>query len=228
VPAYMLRDRECIGIIRAKGLTHEKLGLSNGELKNPVPFSLKNNFFSRRDGEFITLDHRKSVTRHHWGVIGSKEDAQPARRKSPPPRSHCLLSASLPPLGDEKTRERKRLEMTRPIPCSRAGAGAEAGAGAGQIRIRDEAGLKIGRGFKPADDGQWVLTLMPTKGGRGSALWVKGEPETAAKSVVDRSRGAKSVTDLRVSHGRSDEELEAESLQRKEKLAAERRMLKTL
>jgi hypothetical protein len=75
LPAYMVRDRGYMETVKLKGLTHERLGLSNGELHQPTPFSLNNSFFSKRDGEFLSLAHRQSVTRHHWGVLNFTDNA---------------------------------------------------------------------------------------------------------------------------------------------------------
>ena len=138
LPSYVLRDRGFVASLTEKGLTHDALGLSRCELQRPVPFSVNNDFFRKKNGEFITLDRREAVTRHHWGVLNFN-DTPPTRGALPPLQSQVppnLLQYAPPPL-----------------PGQRGG--------------RTEGGLKVGRGFvkrgalEGKGEGKWVLRYVP-------------------------------------------------------------------
>ena len=152
--------------LNAKGITHEKLGLSNGELKQPVPFSLHNNFFSKRDGDFISLGHRQSVTRHHWGVVNVTDMRTLSKQSSATP-------AALPPLGPSSRGKFCATESQSMPTVSRLKQEKRVSpAIPGQRGNRTEDGLKIGRGFEPSDKSKWVLQFVKCddSGGRGGQV----------------------------------------------------------
>ena len=152
----MVRDRAFIERLNAKGLTHEKLDLSAGELRQPVPFSLDNNFFQKKQGDFLALkDRRQSVTRHHWGVFNYNDLSRPQH-------SAATRSSTVLPLLRGAPAGSGHHHPSQPVPVAERRVEIP-----GQVGGRTEGGLKVGPGFEHAQ-GRWVLQFVPAESHEGS------------------------------------------------------------
>jgi hypothetical protein len=251
----MVRDRRYLEAMRRKGLTHETLGLSSGELKQPTPFSLHNSYFSKRDGEFLSLGHRQSVTRHHWGVVNGTDLAGPpaadAPRRAAPlpalPHRHRDAVAADGRGGGHSGRRSVPAESAQQGPASTRLAQTVPGP---VVAGRTEYGLKAGRGFERADKGRgrWVLQFVPAVAHGESVRKDRGANARSATSLGAHARDSagtggrprsKSAMgsarapeaddgDVDPAKGRTGAALQAIYAERKRKKQDERRLLKTL
>jgi hypothetical protein len=191
----MVRDRGYMEAVKLKGLTHERLGLSNGELQQPTPFSLNNSFFSKRDGEFLSLGHRQSVTRHHWGVLNFTDNAGTPGSAHAKATGDSKIALPQHKKSQEKSDVEARLQATHsdykkpwldhlvanppaaPLPAVRRWAPSALPAPVtrtlpGPAPFRTEDGLRAGFGFEPADKrgGKWVLQYVPARAAPGESV----------------------------------------------------------